>query len=401
MNLRMMKEQHTDKVAALRGLIPEAGDPTTEQLDKFDSLKKEVTSLEDMIKRAEYLEDLERRSQATPVTGRDFERAKADYSVMKVIQRQMGVEVDCGREMEVSQELAKIEGRSTEGFFAPYSIFERRDTITTKAPASGPGGNLVATTLMPGQFIDMLAEANPINSLGVRHLTGLVGNVDIPKQIGETEVGFFAENTDMGETEASFDKVSLAPKHVGAYTQISRNMILQTTPDMETLLRADLARVLGLKLADVTINGAGGVEPAGILKTVGIQKVATAPTEPMEVSTELADALFLANVGNVAFVVNSGEKKDIDNLLTTDGLPIGSSAYFRGANHVYFSKVPAANKMIAGDFSQVIIGQWGGVEILTNPYMESAYKKGNLAIRIILTVDVAIRHAEAFATFGA
>ena len=89
----------------------------------------------------------------------------------------------------------------------------------------------------------------------------------------------------------------------------------------------------------------------------------------------------------------------LDALLSTDGLPIGSDAFFRGYAHRYASAVPADRVMLAGDFSQVIQGNWGAVELLVNPYMESAFKKGNVAMRIVLTTDIAVRHPEAFATF--
>jgi len=113
----------------------------------------------------------------------------------------------------------------------------------------------------------------------------------------------------------------------------------------------------------------------------------------------LSIKLFLANVRGVSFLANSGYKLTVDQLLTADGLPIGAATFFRGYPHVWTSLVPSANCMIGGDFSDVIQGTWSAVELLLNPYMESAYKKGNVALRIILTMDVAIRHPESFATF--
>ena len=113
----------------------------------------------------------------------------------------------------------------------------------------------------------------------------------------------------------------------------------------------------------------------------------------------LSSALFVKNVPSVSFVCNSAFKANVDDLLTTDGLPIGDAAFFRNYQHKYASAVPLDRVMVAGDFSQVIQGTWSAVEVLVNPYMESAYKKGNVALRIVLTMDVAIRHPEAFATF--
>jgi len=195
--------------------------------------------------------------------------------------------------------------------------------------------------------------------------------------------------------------VTLTPKHVGAWTEYSRNMLLQSSPDIESILRSDLAQVLGLEVARATINGTGtGAEPRGILNTAGIQTVAQ-PADAMQYAPMLADLLFTANVGNAAFLTNAGYKLTIDQLLTTDGLPIGAAAFFRGYPFAFSSLVPAPRCMIAGNYSEVLQGTWSSVEVLINPFAESAYKKGNILLRIILTMNVAIRHPEAFATFGA
>jgi len=154
-----------------------------------------------------------------------------------------------------------------------------------------------------------------------------------------------------------------------------------------------------MEVARATINGTGDDdEPLGILNTTGIQEVSK-PTAAMDYAPVLASALFLANVRGVSFLANSGFKLTVDKLLTTDGLPIGAATFFRGYPNVWTSLVPSGNLLIAGDFSDVIQGTWSAVEVLVNPYMESAYKKGNVALRIILTMDVAIRHPESFATF--
>ena len=176
-------------------------------------------------------------------------------------------------------------------------------------------------------------------------------------------------------------------------------MLLQSSPDVESLLRSDLAQVLALEVARTVINGSGvGSEPKGILATSGILEVAK-PAKEMGYAPALANALYVKNVPSVSFVCNSAFKANVDDLLTTDGLPIGDAAFFRNYTHKYASAVPSARVMVAGDFSQVIQGTWSAVELTVNPFMESAYKKGNVALRIVLTTDVAIRHPEAFATF--
>ena len=407
MTMRELLERQNRIHSDLKGIVDAPagtdGDLSEEQETRAADLQAQMAKVKRLIDVQADIDEAERRMSGTPVTGDlKFDKEARSFSLTRAVQHMLGVKVDAGRELEISAELARREQRSTEGFFMPYSFFEKRaDAITTTAPTGGPGSNMIGTEHLGNQFIDLLREANPLTSLGVQTLTGLVGNVEIPKLKQSTSVGWFGENSAISQTDAAFDKVTLSPKHVGAWTEYSRNMLLQSSPDIESLLRSDLAQVLALEVARATISGSGtGAEPTGILNTTGIQKVAM-PAEIMEYAPELASALLLANVPGVSFLATAAFKKTVDNLLTADGLPIGAATFFRDYPHIWTTFVPADNLLIGGDFSQVIQGNWSAVEVLVNPYMESAYKKGNVALRIILTMDVAIRHPEAFATFGA
>ena len=390
--MREMLEKREQLVRDMRAIAEqEGGDLSAEQERRFDEMKTDLVRLDAMIGRKRTLDDAERRMEGTPISGdRNLEREMRSFNVCKAVQHMLGARVDAGRELEISAELARMEGRSTDGILMPYSVFERRaDTITTTAP----------TDHMGGQWVDMLREANPLTGLGMRVMSGLVGNCEIPRLKGSTSVGWFGENSAIPQTDAQMDSITLSPKHVGAWTEYSRNMLLQSSPDVESLLRSDLAQVLALEVARTVINGSGvGSEPKGILATSGILEVAK-PAKEMGYAPALANALYVKNVPSVSFVCNSAFKANVDDLLTTDGLPIGDAAFFRNYTHKYASAVPSARVMVAGDFSQVIQGTWSAVELTVNPFMESAYKKGNVALRIVLTTDVAIRHPEAFATF--
>lgn len=401
--MRELLDKRNAIVNEMRGICenPSSADLTPEQEQRFDELKKNLVRLESIIDRKRTLDEAERRMEGTPISGdRNLEREMRSFNVCKAVQHMLGARVDAGRELEISAELARMEGRSTDGILMPYSVFERRaDTITTTAPALGPGGNLIGTDHMGGQWVDMLREANPLTGLGMRVMSGLVGNCEIPRLKGSTSVGWFGENSAIPQTDAQMDSITLSPKHVGAWTEYSRNMLLQSSPDIEALLRSDLAQVLALEVARAVINGSGvDAEPTGILATTGIQEIDKPATE-MAYAPALANALYVKNVPSVSFVCNSAFKATVDDLLTTDGLPIGDAAFFRNYPHKYASAVPAARVMVAGDFSQVIQGTWSAVELTVNPFMESAYKKGNVAMRIVLTTDIAVRHPEAFATF--
>jgi len=254
----------------LKGIMAslEGDDLTPEQETRAAGLQAEMVKVKRLIDVQADIDDAERRMSGTPVTGDPkLDREMRGFSLTRMIQHKLGGNVDAGLEQETSDELAKREGRSTEGFFMPLSYwqipgnapgnneylemghgknlgllrkrqYERRaDTITTGQPSGGPGSNMIGTDHLGNQFIDLLREANPLTGLGVRTLTGLVGNVDIPKLKESTSVGWFGENSEIPQTEAKFAKVQLSPKHVGAWAEWSRNMLLQSSPDIESILR--------------------------------------------------------------------------------------------------------------------------------------------------------------------
>jgi HK97 family phage major capsid protein len=232
--MRKLLEQRSRIVKEMRALTEapagDGGDLTAEQQDLFDKLKAELGSMEQRIERQAILDEAERRMNGTPVTGDlKLDKEMRSFSLARAIQRRLGAKVDAQRELEISAELARLEGRSTEGFFMPYSVFEQRaGVITTGAPAAG--SNVIGTDHLGNQFIDLLREANPLTGLGVRTLTGLVGNVEIPRLKQSTSVGWFGEDGDIPQTDAAFDKVTLAPKHVGAWCEYSRNRSMNWLP---------------------------------------------------------------------------------------------------------------------------------------------------------------------------
>ncbi len=405
MSVLELRQRCKEIVEEMRKITEQAnGDLTEEQEKRFESLKGDLVMAEKALQNAEYLDDAERRMQGQSLKGTDSYEAQAGrFSLQKLLQRSLGAKVDTGLEEEVSQELCKREHRSTEGFLVPREAFlERRDvgTMTTAAPVSGPAGNLIGTDHLPGQYIDLLRENDPLSALGVRHLNGLQGNVEIPKAKSGTSVAWTAENAALAQTEMAFQSVTMSPKHLGAWAEISRNLILQSSPDVEALLKTDLAQAMALAIAAAVLAGTGSDnQPTGILNTTGINEE-TEPEDEMVFVPALSSALFEENVQNVRFAASSSFKKTVDELLTKDGLPIGEDAFFRGIPRVWTGLLPEGIDLLAGDFSQVIVGHWGSLELLVNPYMESAYKKGNVAIRIIESLDVCVRHPEAFATFA-
>ncbi len=411
MKMRELLEKQDNIVTAIKGILdkPEgkSGDLSDKQEQRASELQNELAKVKNLIKLQADVDETEQRMAGNTVSNKDFETECRAFSLHKAIKHMISPKsVDAGREIEVSQEMQRIEGRSSEGFLVPYSaIFESRDAgpITTTTPDGHAGANLVANDFRPDQYVDLLRVQDPLAGLGIRRLSGLHGNLVIPKQNSGLAVGWCAENASIPTTDMGFDVISLSPKHCGAIAHYSRQMMLQASPDIEGLIKSDLSKAMSLKIAEAVIKGTGtNNEPKGIMSYNGIQKVeyTAGTTDIMTYVPEIMDKLLTSHVNNISIIVRNGFKKSVDNLLTSDGLPVGDAAFFRNVNHSYVdnSFIASDNIMIAGDFSQVILGTWGGVEVLVNPFSDAVYGTGNVAVRILLSVDVALRHEEAFAT---
>jgi HK97 family phage major capsid protein len=307
----------------------------------------------------------------------------------------------------------------------------RMDTRAAYAVgATSTGGANVATNLLAGSFIEVLRSNALIMNLGPTVLSGLVGNIAIPRQISATQTYWVTEATAVTEAEATFDQVTLSPKQLGARSQYSRLMLQQSTPDIEGLVRNDLAKVmaLGIDLAAISGSGTSG-QPKGILNQSGIGSVpmgtngaaftnaATTGTSGIDQLIQLESKLDIANAlnGSLYYLTNAKVVAALKQLKTqyadylwTDNLDnraAGTPGMINGYGVARSNQVTASgtkgsgtnlSSLIFGDFSQLLIGMWGGIEILPNPY-GAGYNAGSVDIRAMQTVDLNVRHAEAFA----
>lgn len=368
--------------------------------EDFAAAETEMRALDAKIARAKALDAADRAEAGTPING----DAKLDaeirsrFKVTRAVAAAAGLSVDAGFEREVQTELERRAGRKAQGIFIPTEVFETR-----VATSGANGAALVPTEHRPDQYISSLVASSVVRGMGARVLSGLAGNVSIPRETASPAIGWVAENTALNASDADWDAVTLSPKHAGALTEYSRNMLLQASPDVEMLLRQMLARNLALVIDRAAIKGGGANEPNGILETPGIQTLAY--------STDLfhttANAIALADVANVAtarrgFLTTNAVKKAASLALTTNNEPIPLADIFHNEPVTFSNQVPATlgagaeHGLIYGDWSELLLGIWSEIDILTNPFEASAYSKGNVSIRAMATVDVAVRHPAAF-----
>jgi HK97 family phage major capsid protein/HK97 family phage prohead protease len=345
------------------------------------------------------------------------------FSIVRAINAQItGDWRKAGLERNASDAMAQKVGReSSGGFFVPQEIF-------TRAPyavgAAATGGNIVATDLLSGSFIDVLRNQSMVLEAGATVLSGLVGNVAIPRRNLATAAYWVTEASAITEAESTFDQVTLSPKTIGTWSKYSRLTLLQSTPDIEMLIRKDMiAQIgLGIDLAAISGTGASG-QPTGILNTSGVGSViggTNGAAITLDHLIQLFTSVATANAaqGNLAYFLNHKTIGNIAALKSTTGQYLwasGDDTSGQVANRPYMfqgkpiygtnqmpstltkgTAVGTCNALIFGNWADLLIGEWGVLEVLPNPY-GAGFNAGQVEIRAMQSVDIAVRHPASFA----
>lgn len=329
----------------------------------------------------------------------------------------------CGRqnmraaefEAECSMEIAKKLGRNENDpnkFFVPLEIEERQHISPIEAlgyammkrdltVATGSAGGFLVQTANLG-FIDILRNRSVIMSMGATRLGGLQGNISIPKQTTAGSITWLAnEAATITETNQVFAQVALTPKTVGGYTELSRLLLLQSNPAAEGLVMSDLAAIVALEVDKAGLNGSGASgQPLGIIGTSGIGGVvgtSLAYAGIVEFQTDVAAGNALTgNCGYVTTPVVAGLLKQRVKFTSTAS-PLWEGQLLDGNVDGYrglaSNQVPASD-VLFGDFGQVIVAEWGVLELDINPYAN--FQAGIVGVRAIYTVDIGVRYPSAF-----
>lgn len=307
---------------------------------------------------------------------------------------------EAGLELEAHRELSKrfATKRGKRSFFVPLDI-QKRDLSAVTASA---GGRLVATENM--SFIEILRARSVAMRMGATNLTGLVGNVTVPTQTGAATAAWLAnETTPASESDQTFGQMALSPKNVAAYTEVSRQLMLQSSPAAEQIVMNDLAAVVALAVDNASINGSGASgQPLGIVGTPGIGSVTgttLAYAGVLEFQTDVLTANALVNPGTAGYVTTpvvaallAGRSRftNTDTPLWEGGLMDGRVAGLPAMSSTQI----AAGRMLFGDFSQLVIAEWGALELDVNPYAN--FPAGITGVRAFYSVDIGVRYAAAF-----
>lgn len=310
---------------------------------------------------------------------------------------------DAKFEFEASRAAADLLGKSSDKFVIPADVLTRAINTGTNGSAAGnTGGFGIATTLMPQSFIDILRNRATIMQLGTT-MGGLVGNIDIPKQVAASQGYWLGEDVDATESNLELGQIHLTPKTVAAYSEITRKLMVQSSLDVEALVRADLAKALALTIDKAGYYGTGtDSQPKGIANQTGIHAVnfaaANAPTFAELVAMETSIALDNADVASMAYVGKADFRGYAKTALKFPNTAASGTIWEPG-DTVNGYRTEITNQLTSGDvfmgnFADLLIGLWGGLELLVDPYTHS--KKGRLRVVVFQDVDFALRRTQSF-----
>jgi HK97 family phage major capsid protein len=303
-------------------------------------------------------------------------------------------------EFEASRAAAEQYGRSAQGIMLPAEVMKNWKRDLNSADES----ELFTDDFRGGDFIDVLRNASSVMQAGATMLTGLSGDVKIPKKTAAATAAWIAtEGGAAAESEMTVGQVSMTPKTLGAFTDVTRQLLIQSSLSVEALIRNDLTSAIALTIDKAGLEGAGtSGAPTGILSTSGVNTVTNFananPTFAEVVSLETAIAEDNALMGNLAYILPAsmyGALKTTEKATGTAQF-VADGTTMNGYRAIVSNQATAGN-LYFGNFSDLLIGMFGGLDIVVDPYTAST--TGTIRVVALQSVDVAVRHAVSFA-FG-
>ena len=300
-------------------------------------------------------------------------------------------------EFECSEAAQRAYGKTAQGVMLPEDVMRNWNQRDLSA---GSDGDLIGQDYRAGDFIDVLRNNSAVMPMATM-LNGLTGDVKIPRKTAASSAAFISsEGGAAGESEFTVGSVSMSPKTLGAFTDVTRQLMIQSSIDVENLIRNDLAQSMAIAIDDAALEGSGSSgNPTGITNTSGINSVslssAAAPTFAEMVSMETSVRVDNALMGDLAYIVHP---TNYGTLKTTEKAT--NTAQFVAVNDeingykVVVSPQLTANNYVFGNFDDLLIGMFGGLDIVVDPYSNSS--SGTVRIVALQSVDVAVRHAVSF-----
>lgn len=318
-------------------------------------------------------------------------------------------------ERELSHAVCQKEKRQAQGIIIPVDVmrapigagmngdeaarFATRLGTRDLNVGTGSAGGYTVATILQSSMIDLLRNRLVTEAAGATVMAGLQGDIAMPRQTAAATAYWVGEGSDATESQQTIDQVTLSPKTIAALTEYTRKLLIQGSIDVEAWVRADLTKILALGVDLAALYGSGSSnQPTGLKFTTGVNTkdfAADAPTWAEIVALETEVAADNADLGNLAYLVNATGR----GALKTTAKASNTAAFIWENNEVNGYNALASNQVAANDFwfgnwGDLIVGMWSGIDLLADPFTKSA--SGGVRITAFQDVDIAARHGESF-----
>lgn len=378
---------------------------------------------------------LEHVVKATPVTqpatiGMNKEE-KRRYSMQRAINRLASGKPLDGLEKEANDASEKLYRRQADqnGFMIPHDLAAysdremveamfrvnpslrlspagqalERSLFATNYPSAGA---LVSTDFLGGSFIELLRNRTLLTKLGVGTLSGLVGNVAIPRQSGASTAYWLAEGDSVTATDQTFAQVAATPRRLAAQTAFTKQLLAQASLDAEAIVRDDLQRVLAIAKDLAGIQGTGGKQPLGILNgptsasdgnNICTQTFGTAATWANVLNFETKIQTANADIGTMQWLTNPTVRNKWKSLVKVANYPVFLVNDQNEANGYpvnVTNQIGSGNKVIFGAWGQAMFCDWAGMDVVVDPFTQAASNR--IIVTLNLFTDFVVRHWPSF-----
>jgi HK97 family phage major capsid protein len=322
-----------------------------------------------------------------------------------------------GFELDVSQQVERKCRQRAEGFFIPMDVvfggsrrnFLKRDMTVGDFQS---GGAAAGTQILP--FIELLRNKTVCNRLGSTVLAGLTSDVAIPREVAPAIAYSVPEVGQLPDSNLLLDEIRLSPHRVGVTVTYGKQLVFQSSEDIESLIRADAMDVVALKHDALFLNGTGSSdEPLGLLNTIGLNSVAFlgTPTYAKIIAFETACGVMNADRGRLAYVTTPRAKGNLKQIAVAlaGATTVSANALWEsedfgdGSNDGLVNGYRAAasnqipgDRVLYGNWTDFITAYFGGFDIVLDPYTSA--KKAQIVLTINTWIDCAPRHAQSFTT---
>lgn len=387
------------------------------QVEKLDGMIADAKLIEE---RRTPREQRKPRAPFNPIIGMPEKEQRA-YSLRRaILASATGDWSDAGLELEASRQVQSQINKRSAGFYVPGDVQLR---VTGAASTLGDGDQLVEDRFRTDMFIERLKNRTICRQAGCRFMDNLVGTLTIPRMTGGVTTSWMAENVAVAAADASFDQVEMAPKRLSAMTIYTLDLLRQTSLSVDDIIEEDMVDDIGLAVDYAAFHGTGtGNQPKGIFAYTaaeGLNFVYASAHDGTGAALEYGDIINCeteiatdnADMGRLTFVTNPkvrGQLRETQKAAGTTGEFIwesrgGMTQGLLGYRSLVTNQISrtltqgAGNNLsglVFGNFRDLIVGLWMGIEILTDQYTQAA----NAAVRLIMHQwgDILIRHPESF-----